>query len=136
MQEVAQGRVWTGKAASGVGLVDRLGGISTAVSLAKERAGIPADERVVPVELSARRQSLAAALSPGGASLAAAMGGGLPAMAAAVAFQVLCRMAAGTPLLASAHLEGLIAEVEGGLGAASSGRLPPPSLRMVDVDRL
>ena len=136
MQEVAQGRVWTGKAASGVGLVDRLGGISTAVSLAKERAGIPADERVVPVELSARRQSLAAALSPGGASLAAAMGGGLPAMAAAVAFQVLCRMAAGTPLLASAHLEGLIAEVEGGLGAASSGRLPPPSLRMLDVDRL
>ena len=134
MQEVAQGRVWTGKAASGIGLVDRIGGVGTAVALAKERAGIPADERVVPVELSFRRQGLASALSPGGASIVVALGGGLPALAVAVAFEALCRLAAGTAL--ATQVEGLLAEVDAGLGPASSGRLPPPSLRMLDVERL
>lgn len=43
---VAQGRVWTGQQAREVGLVDELGGLSTAVTLAKDRAGIPADEEV------------------------------------------------------------------------------------------
>ena len=43
---VAQGRVWTGRQAHEVGLVDELGGLQTAVALARERAGIGADERV------------------------------------------------------------------------------------------
>jgi protease-4 len=46
MEEVAQGRVWTGKAAKERGLVDTLGGISKAVAIAKQKAGIPQDTQV------------------------------------------------------------------------------------------
>ena len=52
---VAQGRVWTGRQALAHGLVDRLGGLDTAVSLAKERAKIPADEDVQLVVYPERR---------------------------------------------------------------------------------
>ena len=38
MQEFAQGRVWSGTRAAGVGLVDTLGGVSRAVALAKAAA--------------------------------------------------------------------------------------------------
>ena len=47
MEEVAQGRVWTGKAAKARGLVDTLGGISKAVAIAKQKAGIPQDTQVI-----------------------------------------------------------------------------------------
>ena len=43
---LAQGRVWTGAQAKERGLVDMLGGLETAVAVAKERAKIPADEDV------------------------------------------------------------------------------------------
>lgn len=43
---VAQGRVWTGAQARELGLVDQLGGLYTAIGLAKQRARIPADEEV------------------------------------------------------------------------------------------
>ena len=43
---VAQGRVWTGLQARARGLVDELGGLDAAVTIAKQRAGIPADEEV------------------------------------------------------------------------------------------
>lgn len=43
---IAQGRVWTGRQAKKLGLVDVLGGLDTAVALAKERAKIPAGEQV------------------------------------------------------------------------------------------
>ena len=43
---IAQGRVWTGKQAKAIGLVDALGGLDRAVALAKERAKIPAAEHV------------------------------------------------------------------------------------------
>jgi protease-4 len=43
---VAQGRVWTGKQAKDLGLVDELGGLDRAVALAKARAGIAADAEV------------------------------------------------------------------------------------------
>ena len=52
---VAQGRVWTGQQARQHGLVDALGGLDTAVALAKERAGIPADEDVELVVYPPRR---------------------------------------------------------------------------------
>jgi protease-4 len=52
---VAQGRVWTGAQAKERGLVDALGGLDTAVAIAKERAHIPADEDVDLVVYSARR---------------------------------------------------------------------------------
>jgi protease-4 len=46
VDEIAQGRVWTGAQAKELGLVDELGGLYKAVDLAKQRARIPADEEV------------------------------------------------------------------------------------------
>jgi len=43
---IAQGRVWTGRKAKDLGLVDVLGGLDRAVAIAKERAKIPAGEQV------------------------------------------------------------------------------------------
>lgn len=42
VHEIARGRVWTGADAAERGLVDELGGLSTAVGIARERAGLPA----------------------------------------------------------------------------------------------
>ena len=52
---VGQGRVWTGAQAKDRGLVDALGGLDTAISIAKQRAHIPADEEVELVVYSPRR---------------------------------------------------------------------------------
>jgi len=41
-----KGRVWTGSQAQKLGLVDEIGGLSKAISLAKKLAGIPAEEEV------------------------------------------------------------------------------------------
>ena len=46
---VAQGRVWTGRQAKDLGLVDELGGLARAVAVAKERAGIGAEVEVTIV---------------------------------------------------------------------------------------
>jgi protease IV len=43
---VGQGRVWTGRQAKQIGLVDELGGLDRAISLAKQRAKIPQDAEV------------------------------------------------------------------------------------------
>jgi len=59
---VAQGRVWTGRQARENGLVDALGGLDTAVRIAKERARIPAGEDVELVAYP-RRRSVFEALS-------------------------------------------------------------------------
>ncbi len=55
VDEVAQGRVWTGEQARQLGLVDELGGLYTAIGLAKQRARIPADEEVELVIYPPRR---------------------------------------------------------------------------------
>ena len=55
IDEIAQGRVWTGQQAKANGLVDQLGGLYTAIGLAKQRAKIPADEDVELVVYPARR---------------------------------------------------------------------------------
>ena len=52
---VAQGRVWTGRQAREIGLVDSLGGLSTALDAAKERAKIPANRDVQLVVFPPRR---------------------------------------------------------------------------------
>jgi protease IV len=52
---VAQGRVWTGRQAKGIGLVDSLGGLDRAIALAKERAKIPASQQVDLVIYPPRR---------------------------------------------------------------------------------
>lgn len=46
IDEIAQGRVWTGQQARQIGLVDELGGFSVAIAAAKQRARIPADAEV------------------------------------------------------------------------------------------
>lgn len=46
VDKIGRGRVWTGNQALKLGLVDELGGLSRAIELAKELAGIPAAEHV------------------------------------------------------------------------------------------
>jgi len=46
VHEVAQGRIWAGRSAIEIGLIDRIGGLTEAIRLAKEDAGIAADEEV------------------------------------------------------------------------------------------
>jgi protease-4 len=58
IDEIAQGRVWTGQQAKANGLVDQLGGLYTAIGLAKQRARIPASEDVELVVYPARRSFL------------------------------------------------------------------------------
>jgi protease-4 len=55
IRAVAQGRVWTGRQALERGLVDTLGGLDTAVAIAKERAKIPSGEDVQLVVYPERR---------------------------------------------------------------------------------
>jgi protease-4 len=55
IDSVAQGRVWTGADALDHGLVDRLGGMETALLAAKEKAGIPRDREVDLVVLPERK---------------------------------------------------------------------------------
>ncbi len=46
VDKIGKGRVWTGIQAKELGLVDEIGGLSRALELAKELAGIPTDEEV------------------------------------------------------------------------------------------
>jgi len=46
IDKVGKGRVWTGSQAKDIKLVDELGGLSKALEIAKNLAGIPADEEV------------------------------------------------------------------------------------------
>ena len=56
VEEIARGRVWTGRQALEIGLVDELGDFQTAVERAKMLAGLPIDETVpvVPIEAPKR----------------------------------------------------------------------------------
>ena len=47
MENVAQGRVWSGRDAASRGLVDSIGGFSRAVAIAKLKANIPQDRKVL-----------------------------------------------------------------------------------------
>ena len=55
LDAVAQGRVWTGRQAKAIGLVDELGGLDRAIAAAKQRAKIPADDEVEIVVYPPRR---------------------------------------------------------------------------------
>jgi protease-4 len=52
---IAQGRVWTGRQAKLIGLVDALGGLDRAIALAKDRAKIPPSQQVELVTYPPRR---------------------------------------------------------------------------------
>ncbi|KAL3639311.1 hypothetical protein CASFOL_017218 [Castilleja foliolosa] len=72
MEEVAQGRVWTGNDAASRGLVDAIGGLSRAVAIAKQKANLPLDEQVTLIEVSRPSASLPELLSGLGSSIAEA----------------------------------------------------------------
>jgi protease-4 len=55
VQQIARGRVWTGADAAGIGLVDELGGLDTALALARRQAALPES---VPVRLYPRTRPL------------------------------------------------------------------------------
>lgn len=55
VDEIAQGRVWTGRQAREIKLVDRLGGLDQAIALAKEHAKIPRNQEVEIVTYPPRR---------------------------------------------------------------------------------
>ena len=59
INEVAQGRVWTGAQAKDKGLVDEFGGLNKAVEVAKQLANLPADRDVKRVVFPAPRPFLA-----------------------------------------------------------------------------
>ncbi|KAK1384166.1 serine protease SPPA, chloroplastic-like, partial [Heracleum sosnowskyi] len=69
MEEVAQGRVWTGNDAASRGLVDAIGGLSRAVAIAKKKADIPEDRQVTLVELSRPSSTLPELLGGIGSSI-------------------------------------------------------------------
>ncbi|KAI4335855.1 hypothetical protein L6164_014460 [Bauhinia variegata] len=69
MEEVAQGRVWTGKDAASHGLVDAIGGLSRAIAIAKWKANIPQERQVTLVELSRPSSSLPEILSGIGSTI-------------------------------------------------------------------
>ena len=46
IDDIAQGRVWTGKQAKELGLIDELGGLDTAISIAKKKAGFTDEDKL------------------------------------------------------------------------------------------
>ncbi|MXV74576.1 signal peptide peptidase SppA [Candidatus Poribacteria bacterium] len=55
IDEIAQGRVWTGKQAKEIGLVDEIGGLDTALSIAKKQAGFAEEDEVGLIVLPKQR---------------------------------------------------------------------------------
>lgn len=78
IEAVARGRVWTGRQAKAIGLVDELGGLARALALAKARAGIDADADVELVVYPPRRGFFEALADPFGDSARAARLSWLP----------------------------------------------------------
>jgi protease-4 len=65
VHEIAQGRVWSGRAALELGLVDRLGGLHDAVAAAAQRAGLGAGYEVRwPEEAGGFLEQLLAGMAP------------------------------------------------------------------------
>ena len=58
VEPLAQGRVWLGTQAKKNGLVDEIGGLDRAIEMIKDKAQIPASERVSLVTFPARRSLL------------------------------------------------------------------------------
>jgi protease-4 len=65
---IAQGRVWTGRQAKELGLVDELGGLQRAIAIAKQRAGIEPETEVQLVIYPPRRSFYELVRSPFGDS--------------------------------------------------------------------
>jgi protease IV len=65
---IGQGRVWTGRQAKEIGLVDELGGLDRAISIAKQRAKIPQESGVEIVTYPGKRSFYDVLRNPFGAS--------------------------------------------------------------------
>ena len=74
---IAQGRVWTGRQAKEIGLVDELGGLQRALALAKQRAKLAPDAEVELIIYPPKRSIFELARDPFGASDGAAALGAL-----------------------------------------------------------
>jgi protease-4 len=82
---VAQGRVWTGRQARGIGLVDEIGGLDRAIAIAKDRAKLDPSKGVRLVVYPPKRSFYDLLSNPFNMSLSARLGLGLvPAEARAV----------------------------------------------------
>ncbi|HZV86269.1 MAG TPA: signal peptide peptidase SppA, partial [Candidatus Binatus sp.] len=88
VDKIGKGRVWTGAQAKNLGLVDELGGVDTAIRIAKQLAHIPAGERVNIVRFPEEKSFLEQVferereMTSGEAAIEAEVGGsayGLPA---------------------------------------------------------
>ncbi|HMC83846.1 MAG TPA: signal peptide peptidase SppA [Candidatus Polarisedimenticolia bacterium] len=64
VNQVAQGRIWTGQQAKDRGLVDRLGGLDAALELARVKAGIPKSQ-ALSIEIFPHRKGLLESLREG-----------------------------------------------------------------------
>jgi protease-4 len=62
VQQIAKGRVWTGNQAAALGLVDKLGGLDTALVLARQAAGLGADAEITVRQFPAPRPAWQRAL--------------------------------------------------------------------------
>jgi protease IV len=71
VEEIAQGRVWSGVAAKEVGLVDEIGGLDAALAFAAQKAGLGTNYRIVEYprkkELAEAIQELLDKVTPGDA---------------------------------------------------------------------
>ena len=88
VHEVARGRVWTGADAAGIGLVDELGGLDTALAVARQKASLPQSaavrlfprshplDRLRPPDSSEARPAAAGGLR---GAVRGELGSGLPA---------------------------------------------------------
>jgi protease IV len=74
---IGQGRVWTGRQAKQIGLVDELGGLERAIALAKQRAKIPQESEVELVVYPPKKSIYDVIRNPFGASEAATTLGSL-----------------------------------------------------------
>ena len=107
IEPIARGRIWSGKRARELGLVDRLGGLDDAIALAKEKAGLDPKKDLPLYELP-RPRSLFELLEEGGFPfMATQVGAGLGALDAFPAVGARARQAAralaalaGRPVLA------------------------------------
>ncbi len=55
VRQIAEGRIYSGLDGQQVGLVDEIGGLMTAIAIAREKAGIPVDREVQIVEIPAHK---------------------------------------------------------------------------------
>ncbi len=68
IDKVGQGRVWTGRQAKEIGLVDELGGLERALAVAKQRARLPPDSEVEVVVYPGRKSIYEIVRNPFGSS--------------------------------------------------------------------